>query len=196
MKPTWIKPAQPNREANELTPDRSWVSQPNGSQEIVHPVARPAPTIRGELIDAQLRRNAEGLSAKNLSVIGGVEVLHQIETGGQSLPARLTGQRLQLVDGGGADILQLVSDDNTPARFELGDGYFVGPEIQVRPADNVVWINAAGEFQMPSSVLPEGIGNEPRRRPLLDGAATLPVERRNAIRRSLGCTDGWYRDDG
>ena len=152
---------QVQRRKSETEPekqDRDWVSQPSQSQEIVHPVARPAPTIRGRIIDAQLRRSTAGLSAKKLSVTGSVEVLHTIRAGGQTLPARLTGERLQLIDGGGEDVLQLSSDEDTPAKFELGDGYFIGPQIQVRPSDNVVWIDAAGEFQMPTAILPKSVG--------------------------------------
>ncbi len=136
---------------------RQWVAQPGANPTLVDPVARPRPLIRGESINAQLRRNSSGLSAKQLSVVGNVEVEHAIETGGQSLPARLTGQRLELIDGGGEDVLQLSSNPETPARFELGDGFFVGPQIQIRPSDNMVWINAAGEFQIPTAALPKGL---------------------------------------
>jgi hypothetical protein len=108
-----------------------------------------------------LRRNESGLSAKKLSVTGSVEVIHHLKTGDQTLPARLTGEHLQLIDGGGEDVLQLGSGAESPARFELGDGFFIGPQIQVRPSDNVVWINAAGEFQMPTAALPTGLAGQP-----------------------------------
>ncbi len=143
-------------DSESASPLRQWVAQPAGDDQMVSPVARPRPTIRGEVISAQLRRNRAGLSAKKLSVSGNVEVTHRLKAGEQSLPARLTGDHLQLIDGGGEDVLQLGSGANSPARFELGDGFFVGPQIQIRPNDNVVWINAAGEFQMPTAVLPSG----------------------------------------
>lgn len=141
----------PRRDASPL---RQWVVQPRKPGEMVDPIARPRPTIRGDSIRAQLRRSGSQLSAKKLSVVGSVEVLHQIKTGDQTLPAKLTGDQLQLVDGGGEDILQLTSGPDAPARFELGDGFFIGPQIQVRPSDNLIWMNAAGEFQMPSAALP------------------------------------------
>jgi len=71
--------------------------------------------------------------------------------------AKLTGEQLRLIDGGGEDVLHLGSGTASPARFELGDGYFVGPVIQIRPSDNVVWINEAGEFRIPTAALPDGL---------------------------------------
>ena len=65
--------------------------------------------------------------------MGNVEVVHEIRTGTQVLPTKLTGDHLQLIDGGGEDVLQLTSRDGVPARLELGDGYFLGPKIQIRP---------------------------------------------------------------
>ena len=73
------------------------------------------------------------------------------------MPARLTGEQLRWRDGVGEDVLQLGSGVDAPARFELGDGYFVGPMIQVWPAENLIEINHAGEFRMPTAVLPSGL---------------------------------------
>ncbi len=138
---------------------RQWVSQPDpASGSMVAPVARPRPTVRGNSIKAELCLDPSGISAKDLMVIGDVEVIHSIIAGTVPLDARLTGDRLQLQDGGGEDVLQLDSSPEKPARFELGDGYFVGPKIQIRPNDNIVWIDSAGEFQMPTAVLPTGLG--------------------------------------
>lgn len=155
-------PGQSARDSATPSPLRQWVAQPGGERQQVDPVARPRPSIRGDLISAQLRRNQSGLNAKKLSVIGGVEVTHQFQMNAQVVPARLTGEHFQLIDGGGEDVLQLGSGVKSPARFQLGDGFFVGPQIQIRPNDNVVWINAAGEFQVPTAVLPsvsQGDGN-------------------------------------
>ncbi|MFK8114343.1 MAG: hypothetical protein AB8B91_19230 [Rubripirellula sp.] len=139
---------------------RQLVTQPTEDEDgMVAPIARQRPRIVGNAINATLRRNVTGLSAKALSVTGDVAVRHEIETGGQMLPALLTGQKLQLIDGGGEDVLELSGGDS-PARFELGDGFFEGPQIQIRPSDNVVWINAAGEFQMPTAALPTGLAGE------------------------------------
>lgn len=145
-----------------ISPLRQWVSQPDAGGEMVDPIARQRPVIRGDSINAQLRRNASGLSAKKLSVVGSVEVVHALEAGGQMLPARLTGEQLQLIDGGGEDVLQLGSGVDSPARFDLGDGFFVGPQIQIRPSDNLIWINAAGEFQIPTAALPTGLASDQR----------------------------------
>ncbi len=139
---------------------RQWVSQPDAaSGGIVKPIARQRPTLRGDSIKAELRQDPSGISAKDLAVMGSVEVLHSLNAGNVPLDARLTGQQLRLQDAGGEDVMQLDGTAEAPARFELGDGYFVGPQIQIRPSDNIVWINSAGEFQMPSAVLPTGLDN-------------------------------------
>lgn len=140
----------------EASPLRQWVVQPRKPGEMVDPVARPRPVIRGDAIRAELNLRGSELSARKLSVIGSVEVVHHLKTDQRSLPARLTGEQLQLIDGGGEDILQLTSGPNSVARFELGDGFFSGPQIQVRPSDNLIWMNSAGEFQMPTAALPTG----------------------------------------
>ncbi len=144
-------------QSQQPSPLRQWVVQPRKPGEMVDPVARPRPTIRGDSIRAQLRRDGSQLSAKKLSVAGSVEVVHRLTAGDQSLPARLRGDQLQLIDGGGEDILQLTSGPDAPARFDVGDGFFIGPQIQVRPSDNLIWMNAAGEFQMPTAALPTGL---------------------------------------
>lgn len=145
-----------NEGANGDSSLRQWVVQPKQSTSSVDPVARARPSIRGESIRAQLAIRGSEIEAKKLSVMGNVEVKHEIKTGAQLLPTRLTGDHLQLIDGGGEDVLQLTSRDGLPARLELGDGYFVGPQIQVRPSDNLIWMNAAGEFQLPTAALPLG----------------------------------------
>ncbi len=145
---------------DSASPLRQWVSQPKVEGQMVDPIARPRPTIKGNTISALLRRNEGGLSVKDLSVSGSVEVLHQLQTGGQSLEAKLTGEEMRLKDAGGEDVLQLGSGPESPARFQLGDGFFVGPQIQIRPADNIVWINDAGEFQMPTAALPTGLAGD------------------------------------
>ena len=139
---------------------RQWVVQPseNGSQ--VDPIARSRPAIRGESIRAELMIQGSEIEAKKLSVMGNVEVLHEIRSGSQLLPAKLTGDHLQLIDGGGDEVLQLTSREGAPARLELGDGFFVGPQIQIRPRDNLIWMNAAGEFQLPRAALPLGGSGE------------------------------------
>jgi hypothetical protein len=50
--------------------------------------------------------------------------------------------------------------------LKVGDGYFIGPLIQVRLADNIVWIRDAGEFQVPTQMLPQVVGNRPILQPI------------------------------
>ena len=136
---------------------RQWVAQPGSDGTLTDPVARPRPRIRGDSISAELESGDDGIHARDLTVVGSVELTHSITTGGQTLPAKLTGEQLRWRDGVGDDVLQLGSGIDAPARFELGDGYFVGPLIQVWPADNLIEINHAGEFRMPTAVLPTAL---------------------------------------
>lgn len=149
--------AKPKTKKSSSNPLRQWVSQPGAGEGTVDPVARPRPVIRGDSITAKLRLDTEGVSANDMSVRGSIKVTHILKAGGQVLPATLTGERLRLIDGGGDDVLQLESGDQGPARFELGDGFFVGPMIQILPNENIVRINAAGEFQMPTAALPTNL---------------------------------------
>ncbi len=136
---------------------RQWTVQPGQTDGTVDPVARPRPVIRGNLVSAQLRMNDSGLQAKDLSVIGAVELDHMVLAGGQMLPAKLRGEELQLNTDAGRDVLKLGSGAEAPARFEIGDGFFVGPMILVWPTENLVQIQGAGEFQMPTAVLPTAL---------------------------------------
>lgn len=136
---------------------RQWVAQPKPDEGPVDPVARPRPVIRGDTIAAKLELAGAAVTARDLSVTGAVELVHTVNAGGQTLDARMSGEQLRLREGGGRDVLQLSSSDSSPARFEIGDGYFVGPLIQIWPSDNVVEINDAGEFQMPTAILPTGL---------------------------------------
>lgn len=155
-------PQPESPEAKPASSLRQWVTQPSGDQPMSAPVARARPEITGDAINVLLRRNDAGLSVKRLSIAGSVIANHQLETGGQTLPAKFTGELLQLVDGGGGDdVLQITGGTNTPARFDFGDGFFIGPRIQIRPSDNYVWINEAGEFRIPTAALPAGLPDQP-----------------------------------
>lgn len=139
---------------------RQWVSQPQPDDEPVDPVARPRPVIRGDTIAAKLHVAQAAVTARDLSVTGAVNLVHTINAGEQTLDAKITGQQLRLREGEGRDVLQLRGTGASPARFKIGDGYFVGPLIQIWPGDNVVEINDAGEFQMPTAVLPTGLSGD------------------------------------
>ena len=136
---------------------RRLVMQPEGTSDPTHPIARSRPAIEGDTIRAELEFDSSGVIARDLSVIGDVRLSHTVQLGGQPMEALLTGQQLRLIDGGGEDVLQLGSGIDAPARFQLGDGHFIGPLIQIRPSDNIVWIKQAGEFQIPSQALPKNL---------------------------------------
>lgn len=156
---------------------RNWVSQPDPAPAgdagaVAQAKAKPDPatppaTIRGDQVTAKLTFGNGQLTATDLSVVGNVEVTHSLplrQKGAadaadafpaETMTAVMTGDQLRLRDSGGSgDVLQLGSRSEVPARLELGDGYFVGPEIQVRPDDNYIWIPSAGEFVIPTAFLP------------------------------------------
>lgn len=146
-------------------PMRQWVRQPtpgdgtSGGVVAVPvanatPIAGPRPTIHGDTINAKLRLSGTELTASDLTVDGNVALRHTLETPGGTIPAILTGDRLQVRDTAGDEILQIGSGIDSPARLAIGDGFFIGPLIQVRLADNLVWIKDAGEFQVPTQMLP------------------------------------------
>jgi hypothetical protein len=165
----FVSEPDPNPRGQKLQPSqastsplRQWVSQP--TPESIHddrpvevPPARSRPILRGDSIQAILRRNTSGLSAKSLHVEGNVKVNHSLSTADSVLPVELSADRLRLLDGVGDDVLELTSSPRQPARFDIGDGFFVGRTIQVRPSENMIWIPESGEFQIPTSVLPGGL---------------------------------------
>ncbi len=151
------------------SPLRQWVSQPTpesmsqpgsqiaGSKPMEVPAARPRPFMRGDTIQAVLRRNTAGLSAKSLRVEGNVQVKHSLATADAMMPVELSADLLRLLDGAGDDVLELTSSPEQPARFDIGDGFFIGRIIQVRPTENMIWIPESGQFQIPTQVLPTGL---------------------------------------
>lgn len=176
-------------------PLRRWVRQPDESTnggDLRNPDATPAivvgaatpvqaarPTIYGDTINAKLRLTGSDLTATDLTVVGNVTMRHELETAGGRIPATLTGQRLQIRDTLGDEILQIGSGIDSPARLMVGDGFFIGPLIQVRLADNLVWIKDAGEFQVPSQMLPQTVASKPDFFPIEDRpeGASRPVNR-------------------
>lgn len=157
-------------QATSSTPDssvRSWVSQPgsdSNSGTSNTRVPKVQATIRGDQVTAKLTFGDRELTATDLSVVGNVAVSHPLQLRTttstdsanltQPMLATMTGDHLRIRDGGGSDVLQLGSRSGNEARLELGDGYFVGPEIQVRPDDNYVWVPSAGELLIPTAFLP------------------------------------------
>ena len=155
------KPQGSDESASSL---RKWVIAPQDQPTTKPPVARIAPKVEGDLITAKLSLNDGNIVASDLSVRGAVKLKHTVNAGGQALPAELTGAELRLRDGGGKDVLYLGSRSGAQSKLKLGDGYFLGPLIQVWPNDNVVRIEGAGEVLMPTAVLPKTLtGNDPNR---------------------------------
>ncbi|WP_413431970.1 hypothetical protein [Crateriforma spongiae] len=140
---------------------RRWVVQPGPADGPAEPVARPRPEIAGRQIAAKLRIADRDLTAEDLSVRGDVRLTHVVNVGQQALDAVLQGDQLRLTGGGGSERISLFSGPNRPARLDLGDGFFAGPALHIRPMDNVVEINEAGQFQMPTAILPSGLAGEP-----------------------------------
>jgi len=151
-------PVDADTETDE--PPRDWARQPNDTTSITPPVARPRPVVRGDAINAQLLRGSDGLSPARLSIVGNVAAQHQITTGGQTLPVNFAGDRLQMVQSGNQDVVQIIGSQQQPARFDFGDGFFLGPEIQIWPTDNIISIDSAGEFRMPTAALPQGLPDQ------------------------------------
>ncbi len=139
---------------------RQWVVQPGQKDGTQAPVARPRPVIRGDLVNAQMRMTETGADARDLTVIGSVQLDHVVTTSGKTLPVKLTGEEFRLNVVNGRETLQLGSGAEAPARFEIGDGFFVGPMILIWPNENLVRIQGAGEFQMPTALLPTALMSE------------------------------------
>ncbi|MCO8124414.1 hypothetical protein NHH03_21925 [Stieleria sp. TO1_6] len=135
------------------------VSQPESTDQLRTPVARPRPTLSGDLVSALLLLTPHGIEAKDLSINGNVFVKHQVESGTQVLPVEMNGDSLRLQgiaasQASGRNYLQLGSGPQSPARLKMGDGFFVGPMIKVWPNENVVQVSGAGELKIPTEMLP------------------------------------------
>ncbi len=111
-------------------------------------------TLRGRRISAKLAvANDDRWTPQKVNVEGDVSIQYMHQHEGVSLPAKLTGQALQYEGQLGSDVVQLQGKPQEPARLAVGDGFFVGPMIQLRPSQNVLWMNSAGEFQLPSAMM-------------------------------------------
>ena len=132
--------------------------------KVVEPVVKrkhEQQKISGDRISAKLAvGNDDRWEPQKVTVEGrvAIEYLHQHEDA--VLPAKLTGHDLQYEGVIGSDVVQLRGTETAPARLDLGDGFFVGAMIQVRPSQNILWMNCAGEFQLPSAMLQQTPENE------------------------------------
>ena len=110
--------------------------------------------IRGRRISAKLAvSNDDRWTPQKVNVEGDVSIRYMHQHEGASLPAKLTGEALQYEGQLGSDVVQLRGKPENPARLDVGDGFFLGPMIQLRPSQNILWMNSAGEFQLPSVIM-------------------------------------------
>ena len=140
-----------------------WIGQPAGhasSPAVPSSEAAPPVILRGAVIAAKLELAGSEVVARDLSIHGGVELASRVDASGQLLDARLRGEVLRLRDGSGESLIDLRGKlPDAPARLELGDGYFVGPRVQIWPTAGVVEIDSAGELHLPTAMLPTGLTN-------------------------------------
>ncbi|MEX0824786.1 MAG: hypothetical protein WD119_01395, partial [Pirellulaceae bacterium] len=143
----------------EGEPLRFWVRQPSESGKEDSPgrspVARPRPKLFGDKVRAKVTIVDQQVSGGDLSVDGAVRLEHEMITDQGALPVSVTGHQLRVIHDDGKELIHIVGDEK-PARFDLGDGFFIGPAIEINLKDNYVWINDKGSFRMPSVVLPSG----------------------------------------
>ncbi|QEF99981.1 hypothetical protein Mal15_40480 [Stieleria maiorica] len=136
----------------------SFVNQPVASRQLRAPVARPRPSLSGDHVSAELLITPAGIQPKDVSVVGDVLIKHQMNAGTSTLPVQMAGQTMRLqrnavAQASGQDYLQLGSGPDSPARLQMGSGYFVGPMIKVWPNENVVQVTGAGEMKVPVELL-------------------------------------------
>ncbi|MEZ6091435.1 MAG: hypothetical protein R3C05_26140 [Pirellulaceae bacterium] len=133
-------------------PDESKVAAngvANGSEQ--QPMAsRPRPRIRGKTLSANILTDGRNAVAHEFSINESVRIEHVLESEQGPLPVVLIGRELIFVDGDAGRIIQV---SGFPAQIEIADGYFRGPMVQLRMGDNSLFMDRAGEFQMPSTVL-------------------------------------------
>ncbi|MEM8913148.1 MAG: hypothetical protein AAGC97_15370 [Planctomycetota bacterium] len=164
-------PKKPMRGAASSESIHTWVRQPDSSSPdgARTSASRPPATIQGNQVAAKLRLHRGELTSTSLSVDGDVRVSYPIDPGagapytGKGNPsetATLRGDQLLLRDGGLQDVIELRAPQSGQARLDWGDGYFIGPEIRIRPDDNFAEIPGAGQFRIPSSMFTRGAGRD------------------------------------
>ncbi len=140
-------------------PLRFWVRPPAAESEAetpsTQPVARPIPKLFGNTVSAQLSLRDQQLIGGDVSVEGEVRLEHEMVTEQGVLPVVATGEQLRIIQEEGKQRVHIRGGE-APAKFDLGDGFFVGPLIEVNVRENYVWIKDGGSFRMPSAVLPTG----------------------------------------
>lgn len=137
------------------TKDRFWVRQPDGEAISNNPVSRPRPRLSANQVHAHLTVVGQQILRSDMTLEGQVRMQHQLPTQQAVLPLVLQGEKLRVVSTGSDDTVQ-IEGGREPARFLLGDGHFIGPLILLSTRDNYLWMNQAGEFQVPTALLPTG----------------------------------------
>lgn len=143
---------------------RFWINDPNGGggsadhsreqvSNSVAPVAKPRPSLSGGAITANLVMANNEVIAQDLSVLKNVKLQHELQTKTESLPLVYTGDSLRLITGSGDDRVQIAG---TPARIDLGSGFFEGPLVIISGLENRVSIRDYGTFQIPLAIMPGG----------------------------------------
>lgn len=145
---------------------RLWINDPEnesnsssglvstGSSKVV-PVAKPRPSLSGGAITANLVMANNEVIAQDLSVLKNVRLQHELQTKSDRLPLVYTGDSLRLITGSGDDRVQIAG---TPARIDLGSGFFEGPLVIISGLENRVTIRDYGTFQIPMDIMPAGQG--------------------------------------
>ena len=131
-------------------------SQASSVATTIAPVAGPRPVLAGNAITANLVLSGNRVVAQDLSVLKNVRLKHELQTKTAPLPLVYTGDSLRLITGMGDDRVQIAG---TPARIDLGDGFFEGPLVVISGRENRVSIRDRGTFQLPITILPSGQGD-------------------------------------
>ncbi len=147
----FLSNAKQSRPAGSARP--SAVVSPSSVEPVVKK-SHERQTIRGKRISAKLAvANDDRWAPQKVNVEGDVSIHYMHQHEGTSLPAKLTGEVLQYEGQLGSDVVQLQGKPQEPARLDVGDGFFLGPMIQLRPSQNILWMNSAGEFQLPTAMM-------------------------------------------
>lgn len=135
---------------------RLWTREPEGSVAAAGTApqppgpSQPRPHISGRTLSANILTDGKNAVAHEFSITEDVRIEHVLQSEQGPLPVVLTGRELIFVDGAEGRIVQV---SGFPAQIDIADGYFRGPMVQLRMGDNSLFMDRAGEFQMPTSVL-------------------------------------------
>lgn len=101
-------------------------------------------------------RNHIADNVRQLSINGGVDLSTDATIRDQTMPLKFAGQTLQYSGATVGDLIRVTGAADRPARIDIGEGYFVGGEIQIRPRHDHVAIPGPGELALPPALMPQG----------------------------------------